>query len=130
VTTEELAGRLGEPGLLVLDVRTPPEYAGTAGYPCDARGGHVPGALNLELSELLGLGDDELRERLGDPGEVDVVAYCHSGQRSAIAVSRLRTAGYDARNYVGSWHEWSADEALPVEPTPGKGRRSAALPDE
>jgi thiosulfate/3-mercaptopyruvate sulfurtransferase len=115
VTTEELVGRLGDPRLLVLDVRTPPEFVGAAGYPCDARGGHVPGALNLELSELLGLGDDELHERLGDPADAEVVAYCHSGQRSAIAVSRLRTAGYDARNYVGSWHEWSADDALPVE---------------
>ena len=115
VTTEELAGRLGDARLVVLDVRTPPEYAGAAGYPCDARGGHVPGALNLELSHLLDLDDGELRERLGDPADVEVVAYCHSGQRSAIAVARLRSAGYDARNYVGSWHEWSADESLPAE---------------
>jgi 3-mercaptopyruvate sulfurtransferase SseA len=32
-----------------------------------------------------------------------------------MAVQRLQAAGYDARNYVGSWHEWSADETLPVE---------------
>ena len=45
----------------------------------------------------------------------EVVAYCHVGSRSAFAVQVLRAAGYDARNYVGSWHEWSADESLPAE---------------
>jgi 3-mercaptopyruvate sulfurtransferase SseA len=28
----------------------------------------------------------------------------------------LRGAGYRARNYVGSWHEWSRDPDLPGEP--------------
>ncbi len=27
----------------------------------------------------------------------------------------LRAAGYDARNYAGSWHEWSRHEELPLE---------------
>jgi 3-mercaptopyruvate sulfurtransferase SseA len=27
----------------------------------------------------------------------------------------LRALGYDARNYVGSWHEWSRHDDLPVE---------------
>jgi 3-mercaptopyruvate sulfurtransferase SseA len=30
----------------------------------------------------------------------------------------LRAAGYDARNYVGSWHEWSRDDSLPAETGP------------
>ena len=46
----------------------------------------------------------------------EVVAYCHSGSRSAIAAQILRALGYDARNYVGSWHEWSRHDDLPVEP--------------
>jgi thiosulfate/3-mercaptopyruvate sulfurtransferase len=44
-----------------------------------------------------------------------VVSYCHSGARSAIAAQILRVLGYDARNYVGSWHEWSRHDDLPVE---------------
>ena len=116
VTTEELAARLGQdPRLVVLDVRTPQEFEGVAGYPCDPRQGHIPGAVHLEVNELLGLDDAELRERLGDPAAVELVAYCHSGSRSEMAVTRLRSAGYDARNYPGSWHEWSADPALPAE---------------
>ncbi|HSC92118.1 MAG TPA: rhodanese-like domain-containing protein [Gaiellaceae bacterium] len=115
VTADELAQRLEDPRLVVLDVRTPQEYAGAAGYPCDPRHGHVPGARNLEVNELLELDDAALRDRVGDPADVEVVAYCHSGSRSAMAVVRLRAAGYDARNYAGSWHEWSADPARPLE---------------
>ena len=115
ITTDELAERLDDPRLVLLDVRTPQEYEGAAGYPCDARHGHLPGARHLEVSELIELGDEELRERLGDPADVEVVTYCHSGHRSAMAAARLQAAGYGARNYAGSWHAWSADPALPVE---------------
>ena len=27
----------------------------------------------------------------------------------------LRSAGYDAKNYFGSWHEWSRHDELPME---------------
>jgi thiosulfate/3-mercaptopyruvate sulfurtransferase len=105
IEAEELARRLGE--LPVLDVRTPSEYDGSFGSPCDPRQGHIPGAVNLDLQELMRLPDDELRERLALPRGAEVVAYCHSGSRSATAVQILRALGYDARNYSGSWHEWS-----------------------
>jgi thiosulfate/3-mercaptopyruvate sulfurtransferase len=49
-----------------------------------------------------------------DPG-TEVVAYCHSGSRSAMATEILRSLGYDARNYTGSWHEWSRHDELPIE---------------
>jgi thiosulfate/3-mercaptopyruvate sulfurtransferase len=117
VTREELVSRLGDPGLVVLDVRSEGEYAGMAGYPCDVRQGHLPGARHLDLGELLGCASvEEVRERVGLPEGAEIIAYCHSGSRSATATSVLRAAGYAARNYGGSWHEWSADPALPVEP--------------
>lgn len=100
----------------VLDTRTREEYAGEAGYPCDPRQGHIERAVHLEWSDLfaaeerphdpetiLGL----LRERGIDP-DAEIVAYCHSGQRSEMAVAALRSAGLEhAENYGGSWHEWS-----------------------
>jgi thiosulfate/3-mercaptopyruvate sulfurtransferase len=115
VTRDELAARLDEPGLTLLDVRTPEEYRGEAGYPSDPRQGHIPGARNVELAELLGAGADRTRQLVGLPEGAEVIAYCHGGSRSALAVELLRAAGYDARNYAGSWAEWSRDATLPAE---------------
>ncbi len=115
VTADELAARLGEPGLEILDVRTPVEYTGERGYRCDPRQGHVPGARNLAVEELLGRTPEEVRSLVGLPDGAEIIAYCHSGSRSAIAAEKLRAAGYDARNYAGSWHEWSHRDDLPVE---------------
>ena len=56
-----------------------------------------------------------VRELVGLPEGSEIVAYCHSGSRSALAALALRAAGYDARNYPGSWHEWSRHEDLPAE---------------
>jgi 3-mercaptopyruvate sulfurtransferase SseA len=111
IALEELVSRLGE--VRVVDVRTRPEYDGSGGYPDDPRQGHIPGAVHLDVQELLALAPDDVRARLGEPGEV--IVYCHSGQRSAFAAQVLRQFGYDARNYPGSWHEWSRTE-LPAEP--------------
>jgi thiosulfate/3-mercaptopyruvate sulfurtransferase len=115
VTREELARRLGDPALVLIDVRTAEEFSGELGAPCDPRQGHIPGARHVDVAELMGLTAEELRDRVGAPAGAEVIAYCHSGGRSAIACSLLRAAGYRARNYEGSWHEWSRDESLPTE---------------
>ncbi len=52
---------------------------------------------------------EQVRELVGLPEGTEVVAYCHTGQRSAFAAQVLREVGYAARNYVGSWHEWSRE---------------------
>ena len=117
IATEELSTRLGE--VPVVDVRTRSEFTGSAGKPCDPRQGHIPGARNVELSRLMQLSREEIQAALGlQPGD-EVVAYCHSGSRSAIAMQMLRGLGYEARNYVGSWHEWSRHDDLPIEREPG-----------
>jgi thiosulfate/3-mercaptopyruvate sulfurtransferase len=109
---EELGARLGR--IPLLDVRRPEEYDGTQGAPCDPRQGHIPGAVNVAVEELVFLTAGEIEEQLGLPPGSEVVAYCHSGSRSATAVQILRSLGYDARNYSGSWHEWSRSD-LPLE---------------
>jgi thiosulfate/3-mercaptopyruvate sulfurtransferase len=115
VTRDELVERLGEEGLVLIDVRSAGEFAGEAGYPCDSRRGHIPGARHVDVGELFSLDAAGVRARIGASVGSEVIAYCHSGGRSATAVQLLRAAGYEARNFVGSWHEWSADEELPIE---------------
>ena len=112
----ELAARLDDPKLVILDVRSRPEFTGERGYASDPRQGHIPGARHLWVNEIVGLSPEELRERVGLPEGTEIVAYCHSGVRSAHAAVALAAAGYRARNYAGSWHEWSRHEELPVEP--------------
>ena len=119
-TWQELRDRLDDPALTILDVRTPEEYAGKSGSPCDPRQAHIPGARLLEYERLYAgpgkpLTPDQVREVAALPEGAEIVAYCHSGSRSALAALALRSAGYDARNYPGSWHEWSRHDELPVE---------------
>jgi thiosulfate/3-mercaptopyruvate sulfurtransferase len=122
VSTSELAGRLEEDGLVLLDVRRAEEFAGLVTAPCDPRPGRIPGARHVELDLLLVAGDPAaVRSLVGVPPGTEVIAYCHSGNRSATAVHVLAAAGYDARNYVGSWHEWSRDPTLPAEVGPSPG---------
>ena len=115
VTTEELAGRLDDTSLVIVDVRSREEFTGERGYPCDPRQGRIPGSRHVEHTRLLGRSPESVRELVGLPEGAEVVAYCHSGQRSALATTALLNAGYRARNYPGSWHEWSRDPALPAE---------------
>jgi thiosulfate/3-mercaptopyruvate sulfurtransferase len=119
-TWQELQARLDDPGLTILDVRTPEEYRGRTGAPCDPRQGHIPGARLLDYQLLFAapgqpIQAERARELTGLPEGAEIVAYCHSGSRSALAALALRAAGYDARNYPGSWHEWSRHPELPAE---------------
>lgn len=108
VTLDELRRRLTEGGLALVDVRSRLEFDGAAGAHCDPRQGHISGAINIPLEQIVECSSVErVRELVGLPEGAEVVAYCHTGQRSAFAVHVLREAGYEARNYAGSWHEWS-----------------------
>ncbi|HEY0714662.1 MAG TPA: rhodanese-like domain-containing protein [Polyangia bacterium] len=83
------ARRLVEGGALLLDVRTPEEFAGR----------HVPGALNIPV-QVLG-------QRLAEVGSKDreIVVYCQAGGRSARAAAELRQAGYKVHDLggIGNW---------------------------
>ena len=77
------ARKLIAQGALVLDVRTPDEYAA----------GHVQQALNMPVDNL----PDRLSQissLLGDDKAKPIVVYCSAGGRAARAKRTLEAAGY------------------------------------
>ena len=66
-------------GAMVLDVRTPEEFAE----------GHIANAVNIPFEQVA----EEFAKR-GIAKDAPVVLYCHSGRRSSIATKALVAAGY------------------------------------
>ena len=76
--TNSRARRLVAEGAVLLDVRSPGEFAS----------GHVNGALNIPVQELT----SRMSELRGKP---HVVVYCRSGGRSCAAAEILQKAGHE-----------------------------------
>ena len=70
------------PNAVLLDVRTPEEYAA----------GHIPGSVNHPLERMQTYDGDV---------SAPIFAYCRSGARSARAVALLKELDYDAVNLGG-----------------------------
>jgi thiosulfate/3-mercaptopyruvate sulfurtransferase len=107
VGAPELAGRLGEDGLVVVDARVPERYRGEV-EPIDPVAGHIPGARNLPYTN-----GADLPAEILEAGEI--VVYCGSGITACVDLLALAQAGRDdAKLYPGSWSDWSG-RGLPVE---------------
>lgn len=89
VTSAE-AHAMVEAGALLVDVRTPGEFAA----------GHLPGAVNVPLNEL-----QRRVDALG-PKEQPKVVYCASGTRSALARSMLKGRGFTQVWNLGAMKRW------------------------
>ena len=73
------------PGALLLDVRTPAEYAE----------GHIPGARNLPLQALYGI------DAVAPARDTPLFLYCRSGARSGQAARLLQGSGYTRVTNIG-----------------------------
>ena len=84
--TQQQLQELRARGAVILDVRTPGEFAQ----------GHAKGARNLPLGVL--------QDRLGDlDRSKPILTCCASGMRSASASALLRKAGFRDVHNVGRW---------------------------
>lgn len=110
-------------GKAILDVREPAEFDGSNLRA--ARGGHIPGAVNIEWTEATA-GDnvlkpiDELRAMYAAHGvtpDREIIVHCQLGMRAAHTWFVLKhVLGYPSvRNYDGSWAEWGNRADLPTE---------------
>lgn len=72
-------------GAVLLDVRTPQEYAQ----------GRIPGSVNVPLQDLGRIAS------VAPNKETPLFVYCQSGARSAQAVDLLQRAGYEHVKNIG-----------------------------
>jgi thiosulfate/3-mercaptopyruvate sulfurtransferase len=129
VSVDEVHAHLGDPATLLVDARAPERYEGQH-EPIDRVPGHIPGAVNRYYRSNAGedftlLPPHELREHflevLGSHDPSRAVMYCGSGVTACQNLLAMTHAGLPgSRLFAGSWSEWSADPARPVEKGPAR----------
>ena len=125
---DEAVNAIGTKNL--VDVRSPDEYAGRLLAPAHLpqeqaqRGGHIPTAVSVPWSKAAN--DDgtfktdadlkELYSQAGVDWDVDTIAYCRIGERSAHTwfVLHELLEQKNVKNYDGSWTEYGSLVGVPV----------------
>lgn len=83
-----------ESGYIILDVRTPEEYAEK----------HIPNAINVPNENI---GTDEISQ-LSDKDQL-IMVYCRSGRRSKEAAEKLVKLGYTNIVEFGGIIDWKGE---------------------
>jgi thiosulfate/3-mercaptopyruvate sulfurtransferase len=120
----EVLASLDDDSYAIWDARSKDEYLGNKVFA--QRGGHIPGAVNIDWLELIDrqrqtrLVDlDALQLRLNQLGlsqDKTIITHCQTHHRSGLSYLAMKILGYpNIKGYDGSWSEWGNLEHTPVE---------------
>jgi len=93
VNVEEFASVIEGPGIVILDVRTPEEFAQ----------GHIAGSININVESP----DFTSKVEQLDKSQTYAV-YCRSGRRSGVATQQMESLGFTSLyNMNGGVIDWA-----------------------
>lgn len=105
---------VSNPGIMLVDVRTPDEYNGNH----KNSDGHIPGAINMNYEELLTASGAfkpkaeimKIANSLGLTPDKEMIFYCRTSTRAGVPFYAFKyILGYDkVKVYDGAYLEWSA----------------------
>lgn len=105
------------PDLIMIDARSPEQFCGKEAGSGVLRAGHIPGAVNVMWTENMTNGnvpvlrsERELRDlyaSLGVTARSTNVVYCRTGMQACVTYMVLRSLGFEAMLYDGSFAQWS-----------------------
>lgn len=85
---------VAEPGVVIVDVRTPAEFAE----------GHLPGAVNIDFEGADFAGQIQTLDK-----SAHIAVYCRSGNRSGQATAQMADLGFaNITNLDGGVIDWTA----------------------
>ena len=122
---DELMARLGDPDLVIWDVRSAEEFRGER--VSAQRAGHIPGAVNMDWMRLKDparaqrLPEDlaQMLESSGINENKEVITHCQTHHRSGLSYMIGRLLGFPRiRAYHGSWSEWGNRPDTPIDTGP------------
>jgi thiosulfate/3-mercaptopyruvate sulfurtransferase len=131
-TAADVLGAIGNPGVKIVDARTPAEIEGRdlRGI---KRGGAVPSSVPVYWEDTLTLDQRTFKSRAeieklyldrGVGANDEAIIYCQVGMRASHDAFTLALIGRTKfRVYYGSWEEWGNRADLPIKKEPVQGSR-------
>ena len=118
----EILAKIGQPDFVIWDARSVAEYRGEMAV--SQRGGHIPGAVHYEWTQLMDktrglrlrpLEDirSELKSLGIESGKL-VVTHCQSHHRSGLTYVVGKLLGLNIKAYPGSWSQWGNQPDTPI----------------